>query len=264
MDENKITSINNSYVNETITMEDFEKEYENIPGIKEFFDLLATPDSVFDIIYPELRAGILEQIGAPETIALIEQTKLEPEYQTIMEKIPELIASFKNIEDISQNKIDFLTLLFSMYLEEYDVVIDVELAHDNAQLPAYAKVNDAGADIYAIEDITVPAGSMGFKIPTGLKMAIPKGWQIAVRPRSGMSNKTQIRISNTPGTVDTGYRDEIGVLVDNFDRVPYEIKKGDRIAQFVVEKAYKAKWNKVDNVANIGQNRGGGFGHSGR
>ena len=91
--------------------------------------------------------------------------------------------------------------------------------------------------MYAKQEITIEHNSFGTVVPTGLKVAIPSGWMLSVRPRSGLSKQTGLRISNSPGTIDTGYRNEIGIIVDNIDDVNYSIKKGDRIAQLVLEKS---------------------------
>ena len=93
----------------------------------------------------------------------------------------------------------------------------------------------------------------------------PEGYEIQVRPRSGLSYKTPLRIVNSPGTIDAGYRDEIGVIMQNTSQTEsYEIKSGDRIAQLVLQKLPTISWVQVDNVLAIGQDRGGGFGSSGR
>lgn len=141
--------------------------------------------------------------------------------------------------------------------------IHVQRLRDNAKLPTYASVGDQGADIYACEDVTIPANSFGVIVKTGLAIAIPHGWALAIRPRSGMSYKTRIRISNTPGTIDTNYKDEVGVIIDNFSDQDYEIKAGDRIAQFVLEKNYQGNFVETDDVHKHGDDRGGGFGHTG-
>ena len=171
------------------------------------------------------------------------------------------------------NKHEFLDSFYSLVEKYTDKMIQfwdletpvvyVQKLHENAKLPSYASVGDQGADIYACEDITIPANSFGTIVKTGLAMAIPFGWAIAIRPRSGMSHKTRMRISNTPGTVDTNYKDEIGVIIDNFSNEEYKIKMGDRIAQFVIEKNYQANFTETEDVHKHGEDRGGGFGHTG-
>ena len=82
---------------------------------------------------------------------------------------------------------------------------------------------DAGADIYVNNDLVVGPGEFGVIVPTGMKVAIPVGWQLAVRPRSGLSHKTLIRVANAPGTIDADYRGEVGIIIDNFDDGPFTV-----------------------------------------
>ncbi len=162
------------------------------------------------------------------------------------------------------------------------VEVFVELCREDAVLPKYANPGDAGMDVFAAEEVLVKPGET-VVVPTGLKLAIPDGYEIQVRPRSGLSLKTPIRIPNSPGTVDSGYRDELGIIVNNNSDmslssekdVPftldekgnkngtYIIKKGDRIAQLVLQQVPKIVFTKVPSVKEIGNNRGGGFGSTG-
>ena len=100
-------------------------------------------------------------------------------------------------------------------------------------LPAYATTGAAGMDVVAAENVTVP--SMGrHAIATGLALAIPEGFEVQVRPRSGLALKHGISLPNTPGTIDSDYRGELKVILINFGAEPFEIRRGDRIAQLVV------------------------------
>ncbi len=131
--------------------------------------------------------------------------------------------------------------------------------------PEYAQDGDAGMDIRASEPVCVYPGETKI-IKTGLYVAIPKGYEIQVRPRSGMSARTNIRVSNSPGTIDSNYRGEIGVIVDNIGNDEYYINVGDRIAQLVLNKVPSIRWYPVENVEALGEtNRGaGGFGSTGK
>ncbi len=138
--------------------------------------------------------------------------------------------------------------------------IPIELCNRDAILPVYAREGDAGMDIRSTEEIIINAGETRI-VPTGLKMAIPDGYEIQIRPRSGLSLKSPLRIANSPGTIDSGYRDEIGIIVTNTDPIyDFTINKNDRIAQMVLQEVPKIKWEVVDSVIDIGRNRGGGFG----
>jgi dUTP pyrophosphatase len=163
------------------------------------------------------------------------------------------------------------------------VNIYIETLNDDIQIPEYAKLGDAGMDIRSAEDILIDIGETKV-IPTGVKVAIPEGYEIQVRPRSGLSLNTPLRIANAPGTIDAGYRNEIGVIITNisqrYDKYEpyvyahtldkkgnlqgkYLIKKGDRIAQIVLKEVPIINWIKVDSVKDIGIDRNGGFGSSG-
>jgi dUTP pyrophosphatase len=159
--------------------------------------------------------------------------------------------------------------------------IFVEICREGAVLPSYAKPGDAGMDVCAAEDVIIRPGQTSV-IPTGLKLAIPEGYEIQVRPRSGISLKTPLRVSNSPGTIDSGYRDELGIIMSNTSETgccnsdeilsidvkdnkkgTYRIRSGDRIAQIVLQLVPKMSLKVVDSVADIGQDRGGGFGSTG-
>lgn len=147
---------------------------------------------------------------------------------------------------------------------EDKVRIFVECCHPEAKIPQYARFGDAGMDLYAVaEQLILPGQTL--LIRTGLKVALPVGYELQVRPRSGLSLKSPLRIANSPGTIDAGYRDEICVIIHNTSTTEeYRVKKGDRVAQLVLQKVPVIDWVPVESVAEIGENRGGGFGSSGR
>lgn len=103
-----------------------------------------------------------------------------------------------------------------------EIEVFVEICREDAILPSYAKPGDAGMDVCAAENIDIGPGETVI-IPTGIKLAIPEGYEIQVRPRSGISFKTPLRISNSPGTIDSGYRDELGIIMTNTS----QLKQGD-------------------------------------
>lgn len=159
--------------------------------------------------------------------------------------------------------------------------IKIEKCRDTAVIPSYAHEGDAGMDIYAAADVIVEPGR-SVLVPTGLKMAIPVGYEVQIRPRSGISLKTPLRVPNSPGTIDSGYRDEVNVIIYNASQMnesengepfslntkgcrhgTYKICTGDRIAQMVFAKVESCTFAEVDDVSAIGENRGGGFGSSG-
>lgn len=144
------------------------------------------------------------------------------------------------------------------------IEVYVERCHDDVLLPTYANRYDAGMDIRSYIDITIKPTETVI-VPTGLKFAIPEGFEIQVRPRSGLSYKTGLRIANSPGTIDAGFRDEVGIIVTNTsNKESIEIKKNDRIAQIVLQRVPEIVFKEVADVTEIGSNRGGGFGSTGK
>ncbi|MBR3918700.1 MAG: dUTP diphosphatase [Clostridia bacterium] len=144
-----------------------------------------------------------------------------------------------------------------------NVEVFVELCREDVQIPQYAREGDAGMDIRAAETVVI-APKKTVLIPTGLKVAIPDGYEIQVRPRSGLSLKTPLRVANSPGTIDAGYRDEVCIIMQNTsDDSEFTIEKGDRVAQFVLQRVPRICFTPVESVKDIGENRGGGFGSTG-
>lgn len=131
-------------------------------------------------------------------------------------------------------------------------------------LPVYARSGDAGADLFAAEGAVVRAGGGRALVRTGVRIALPDGYAGFVQPRSGLALRHGITLANSPGLIDSGYRDELAVVVINTDpEEDYEVRRGDRIAQLVVQKVERAAFVEVAELEP--SERGtGGFGHSGR
>lgn len=145
--------------------------------------------------------------------------------------------------------------------------IKIKKLHQDATIPMYATSGSAGFDFHSIEDVNIYPGQT-IAIKTGLSFEIPIGYELQVRPRSGLSLKTNLRISNSPGTIDSDYRGEVCIIVDNIDfssetKASYEIKKGDRIAQGVICPIQQVEFEEVDelNKTNRGES---GFGSTGK
>ncbi len=134
------------------------------------------------------------------------------------------------------------------------------------ELPSYARVGDAGLDLVARENVVLlPSGGRAL-VATGIAVAIPEGHAGFIQPRSGLALKHGVTCLNTPGLIDSGYRGELKVLLINTDPVePFEIKRGERIAQLVVQKVEHVVLELVDDFDHLGESeRGdGGFGHTG-
>ena len=138
-------------------------------------------------------------------------------------------------------------------------------AEENAPLPHYASSGASGADVRAFinEDIIIPPGGRAL-IPTGLRLAIPHGYEIEVRPRSGLALKHGITVLNTPGTIDADYRGELGIILINLGQESFTAQPGMRIAQLVLAPIVQAVFALVEKEELVATSRGdGGFGHSG-
>ncbi len=132
-------------------------------------------------------------------------------------------------------------------------------------LPAYAHPGDAGADLHAAAEVTLAPGERAL-VPTGLALALPEGYVGLVHPRSGLAARHGISIVNAPGTIDAGYRGEIQVCLVNTDRdTAFVVRRGDRIAQLVVQRCETAVFEEVPDVGDLGaSDRGaGGYGSTG-
>jgi dUTP pyrophosphatase len=139
------------------------------------------------------------------------------------------------------------------------VVLDAELP-----LPSYARPGDAGADLVAREGVLLKAGGGRAAVPTGIALALPDGHAGFVQPRSGLARKHGVTMVNAPGLIDAGYRGEVHVLLVNLDpSADYEVHRGDRIAQLVIQRVEQATFRSVDELPSS-ERGAGGFGHSGR
>jgi dUTP pyrophosphatase len=137
-----------------------------------------------------------------------------------------------------------------------------EAGGEGLELPSYQTTGSAGMDVRAAEDKVLQPGETTL-IATGFSIAVPQGYEAQLRPRSGLALKHNITLLNTPGTVDADYRGEVKVILSNFGKEAFEVKRGDRIAQMVIAKVEQAH---LEVVAELDQTeRGsGGFGHTGK
>ena len=268
-------------------------------SLEAFASVLALPDEEFKTLSGIILDELNKSLNNPNDRLLLAQS-----YNAQGITSDEVIANFKelatqidSIKDdvLPQAKRDFVKQIVGLMvnaiaetegISKRIIQIPIELCHPNAKIPAYAKPGDAGMDIYALEDFEVAPGERKI-IKTGLKVAIPRGYELQVRPRSGTSVKTALRVANTPGTIDSGYRDEIGVIIENiepkikdiayvFDNngniiiksilhgSVFNVGKGERFAQLVLNEVPSAAFYPVESVAQIGENRGGGFGSTGK
>lgn len=267
-----------------------------IGNFEEFAVLFTLNEHDFNILKGPIIAELEKSLNNPSDKYLLlkslEQNNVDINelielYNTLLVEIDE------QLKDISQDKRDFLKQVIGIVVNAVNeangtanekIYIPIELCSPEAKIPAYANVGDAGLDIYALEDVTIKPGETKL-IKTGLKVAIPKGYELQVRPKSGRALKTKLRVANTPGTIDSGYRDEIGIIIENIDSPikdmeydyddygniiiksivygeNYYITKGEKFAQLVLNKVPTAVFYSVDNIGEFEGDRGGGFGSS--
>lgn len=268
-------------------------------SLEAFASVLALPDEEFKTLSGIILDELNKSLNNPNDRLLLAQSFNAQGITSdeVIANFKELATQIDSIKDdvLPQAKRDFVKQIVGLMvnaiaetegISKRIIQIPIELCHPNAKIPAYAKPGDAGMDIYALEDFEVAPGERKI-IKTGLKVAIPRGYELQVRPRSGTSVKTALRVANTPGTIDSGYRDEIGVIIENIEPkikdIGYDfddngniiiksilhgsvfnVGKGERFAQLVLNEVPSAAFYPVDSVAQIGENRGGGFGSTGK
>ena len=130
-----------------------------------------------------------------------------------------------------------------------------------AILPSYAHPGDAGMDVRSVEELVIEPGDRSL-VRTGLVMMLPPGYEAQVRPRSGLAIKNGVTVLNTPGTIDEGYRGEVGVILANFGAEPFKVEKGAKIAQIVIAPCTRAEIVETDEV-DATERGEGGFGSTG-
>ena len=148
-------------------------------------------------------------------------------------------------------------------MKNINVKIKFSPRNKDLSMPKYTTLGASGADIYAdiLDDIMI-SPSQTVLIDTGIFMDIPYGYEIQIRPRSGLALKNSITLPNTPGTIDSDYRGELKIIVHNLGKETFILKPKDRIAQMVLMPVYKINWIEVDSLEESERNDGG-FGHTG-
>ena len=143
------------------------------------------------------------------------------------------------------------------------LVVPIRRLDDGLPLPTTAHPDDAGLDLHARTDAMLAANGGRVLVPTGVAVAIPRGFMGMVVPRSGLALKHGVSLVNTPGIIDAAYRGELQVIMINHDpTTDYQVRRGDRIAQLIVQAISTVQWSVVEQLDD--NDRGGGFGHSGR
>ena len=237
-----------------------------------FQAILSMPDEQFDVGYNKISGlwdSIFLEAGVQDAAMHSAQMVGEYDKQVGEEVLQEILDEIQTL-DYSENKKAFLTDLMKksagLTVEKFDnprakIPVKIFKLNSDAILPEYAHPLDAGADISASEEVKIEAGETKL-VPTGLAVAIPAGYEIQIRPRSGLSLKSGLRIANSPATIDSDYRGEIKVIMTNTDNSSYTIEKGAKIAQMLIAETPMIKWFEVESEEELGSTKrgAGGFG----
>lgn len=276
-------------------MEAIEQINPEMGGMEELASIIALPDEQFAILGPiflnELQKSYNNVNNQLEMVQLMNLSGIRAE--DVSNEFLQICKALDLELDgkISDRKISFIKQIIGLTynavaeaegVSKRNLVIPIEYCHENAKMPAYAHLTDAGMDVFALEDITIAPGETKL-VPIGIKVAIPYGYELQVRPKSGRCLKTKLRVANAPGTIDAGYRDEIGVIIDNIEPFiksadvdengrlynvqfgsSYTIGKGEKFAQLVLNEIPRVIFHEVDTVETIpNDGRTGGFGSTG-
>ncbi len=141
------------------------------------------------------------------------------------------------------------------------MIVRITKIHPDAIVPHYAHPGDSGMDIYSVDDLTIASGETAL-VHTGLKIAVPGGYEAQVRPKSGLALQYGLTVPNTPGTIDSGYRGEVCVILINHGRNAFHVKKRSKIAQLVICPVIQASMTEVDDLEETSRGEGG-FGSTG-
>ena len=268
-------------------------------GLDEMAMMLSLPEEQFALLAPIFLEELEKSYNNVQDKIFIAQAvnAAGQKMEDIEEKFMQIINSIDTqfIDTISAQKRDFLKRMLSISynsLAETEGVIKrvvqvpIELTSENAQIPKYAHLGDGAVDLYSPADYTIKPGET-IIIPCDIKVALPYGYAFLIHPRSGTSAKTKLRVANSVGLVDSQYKGVIGVIIENIEpRIkdidaeyddsgrlvvksieygkPYYIGKGERFAQMRLVEVPTASFYQVSSVADIGDDRGGGFGSSGK
>ena len=267
-------------------------EGESADMTRSLMALLSMPDDQFDMMAPGVLEAYARSVNNPNDRIMLVQALNATGYSAddLTDSIVEITETIDKLE-LPVAKKDFLKQLIGTLTNAVNetegiskryISVPIELCNENAVIPQYAHVSDSGVDVYALEDITVHPGETVL-VPTGIKVALPPGYELQVRPKSGRALKTKLRVANTPGTIDSGYRDEIKVIIENVEppikdltvddegRVTsvlygsdFFIGKGEKFCQLVLSEVPKIAFYRVENIAEVDDiDRGGGFGSTG-
>lgn len=258
-------------------MNDVKEIVEQIMSIPDEFLENTSWESIEDMFVVPLESYEIRNLLEAQLQELKEQAispdELTDEINKIIKSIDEAAKLFEYNDQLSEKKDKLLnavvdkikSLVYSIEnkYKFYDCIIQVQRESPDIPLPTYAHLWDGGADVASAETVVFAPGETKI-VSTGLKVNVPRGWVLSIRPRSGLSAKTGLRMANCVGTVDVGYLDTVGVIFTNISTEPYIIKRGDRIAQFLVERKYNIQYEEVEDITKVASdNRAAANGQSG-
>ena len=258
--------------------------------------LLNLPEDKFALLAPGILDSYLRGLNNANTRLLLAQAINANgiAVEDMVQNFAQLGQKIDTLESFSAQKKDFLKQLVNglgncisetQGVAKKYIQIPYEKCREGARMPEYAHIDDSGMDLYALEDYTIHPGETKL-IPTGLKFAIPNGYELQIRPKSGRCLKTKLRVANSPATIDAGFRGEVCVIVENVEApiqdITYEfdndghpvitsilhgadhyIHKGEKFAQLVLAEVPKANFYLVDKVMEDTERADGGFGSTG-
>ena len=249
---------------------------DSLNELKELDDTLFTDDHI-ELIMNNLEVALSEEQMNRSANQILQNFEMQgssrQEVQASMNAVKDFVEQVVYGDTVfTSNKRKVIDMVVDKMFDMFDQISEkyhfysIELPimlEDGAQVPTYAHDDDAAADMYAFEDITIQPHTHGTPVATGVHIQLPEGWVAFVLPRSSMGAKTPLRLSNSMGVIDSGYRGEVRAIYDNISDDPYEIHKGDRIAQMLVMPSYRFKANVVDSLTD--SDRGlQGFGSTGK
>lgn len=259
-------------------MNELENLLESIKSLTDIDDELLTDEmlkSITDSITEQFSPSLVTQ-SINQIIKNLEDQGLNKEEATasieaLTDTLKEMIYGENqytgNKKILLDSVLDKMFSIFNQAAEKYhNYAIELPMTVNTAagaKVPTYAHNTDAAADLYAQYDQNIPAHTYGNMIKTGVKIQLPEGWLAMILPRSSTGLKTPLRLSNSVGLIDSGYRGELGVIYDNTSDDDYAIKAGDRIAQLLVMPSYRFQAKVVDILADSDRGETG-FGDSGK
>jgi len=238
--------------------------------IKQVFKTIQDlPDESVELILPQIEEEFKKMVEEQDLVNKTKTEFLEQGYtiadiNIIKENYDSIANDYFKIVKPTSPKGRYISALVGVYKDILDKIIkegfsrtvNIKVTKDNedATIPTYAHFGDAGADLYTSSDGTIQPGTVSI-VPTGLRVEIPDGYEMQVRPRSGMTVKTSVQ--GILGTVDSGYRGPLGVMLYNHGTEPYEYHKGDRIAQAVIAPTYHGNFLISDSLSETERGEGG-------